>query len=80
VGILRGSFCPHYDGEVNRRPTLHRFVAEGLIQPGFAADDGAAAHFIDDEFFGGVSSRPNAKVYRVSGAGEEVLATRFLGD
>ena len=83
LGILRGSFCPHYDGEVNRRPTLQRFVAEGHIQPGYAADEGAAAYFIDDEFYGGVSSRPNAKVYRVmktaSGAGEEALVTRFLG-
>jgi dipeptidase E len=44
LGIIQGSFCPHYDGEPGRRPTLHRFITEGRIKPGYAADDGAAAH------------------------------------
>jgi peptidase E len=83
LGIIEGSFCPHYDGEPGRRPTLHRFITEGRIKPGYAADDGAAAHFIDEELAGGVSSRPRAKVYRVfageGGAREEVVETRYLG-
>ena len=83
LGIIQGSFCPHYDGEPGRRPTLHRFITEGRIKPGYAADDGAAAHFIDEELAGGVSSRPRAKVYRVfageGGAREEVVETRYLG-
>ena len=28
LGFLRGSFCPHYDGEPLRRPTFTRWVAE----------------------------------------------------
>ena len=28
LGIFRGSFCPHYDEEVDRRPSLHKFLAE----------------------------------------------------
>ena len=83
LGIIKGSFCPHYDGEPERRPSLHQFHRDGRIKPGFAADDGAAGHFVDDVFAGGVSSRPGAKVYRVyrqdGQAVEEVMATRFLG-
>ena len=83
LGIIKGSFCPHYDGEPGRRPTLQQFIAEGTIKPGYAADDGAAAHFIDGEVVGGVSSRPNAKLYRIfageGGVREEVVATRYLG-
>jgi dipeptidase E len=83
VGILKGSFCPHYDGEVTRRPTLHQYIGSGAMKPGYAADDGAAVHFIDDVVSGAVSSRPKAKAYRVSrtaeGAGEETLPTRYLG-
>jgi peptidase E len=41
LGILKGSFCPHYDGEPGRRPSLHRFHLNGRIKPGYAADDSA---------------------------------------
>ncbi|MBS1601743.1 MAG: peptidase E [Bacteroidetes bacterium] len=83
LGIVEGSFCPHYDGEPNRRPTLHRMIGEGRMIPGFAADDGAAAHFIDDKLSHAVSSRPLAKVYRVFRSGNQVqetaVETQFLG-
>ena len=45
LGFLPGSHCPHYDGEAQRRPRYHGLVAEGL-PGGFAADDGAALHFV----------------------------------
>jgi len=83
LGIVEGSFCPHYDGEVNRRPTLHQMVREGRIKPGYAADDGAAAHFVDDEFSHAVSSRPFAKAYKIDRSGDQVqetaVETLFLG-
>jgi len=30
LGLLSGSFCPHYDGEVQRRPTYTRLIRRGL--------------------------------------------------
>ena len=45
LGILSGSFCPHYDGEPERRPTYTRLVGERRPLPGYAADDNAAFHF-----------------------------------
>lgn len=81
--LLAGSACPHYDGEKNRRPTFHRFIATGQLPDGYAMDDGTAAHFVGRRFVEAVSSRPLAKVYRVYRRGrhaaEEVLETRFLG-
>lgn len=83
LGILKGSFCPHYDGEPGRQPSLHKFHLAGSIKPGYAADDSAAAHFIDDVFAGGISSRPMAKVYRLftkdGQVMEETCPTRYLG-
>jgi dipeptidase E len=82
LGYLKGSCSPHYDGEVQRRPTLHRVVASGEIMPGYAFDDGAAGHFVDGTLKHVVSSRPQAKGYRVervdSQALESVLETRYL--
>src|SRR5262245_33356046 len=45
MGFLPGSCCPHYDGEAERRPAYHALVREGEIAPGYAIDDGVAAHF-----------------------------------
>jgi peptidase E len=72
LGLLSGSACPHYDGEPQRRPLYRRLVTDGVLPPGYAADDGAAAHFHD----GGVEARsfaPGARVYRVTPEGETPL-------
>jgi peptidase E len=65
LGYLAGSFCPHYDGEPDRRPSFHRMIRDGLLGDGLAADNGAAVHFIDGQLDGAVSSRQQARVYRV---------------
>jgi peptidase E len=83
LGLLAGSCCPHYDGEAERRPAYRRMVAEGLIAPGYALDDGAALHFSGTELRSVVASRREAKAFRValrSGAVEEqALEIRLLG-
>lgn len=79
LGFLKGSHCPHYDGEAERRPAYHQFVDQGILQEGIAADDGAAIHYIGQDIKRIVSSRPEAKAYRVSKSGEEELAVDYLG-
>jgi dipeptidase E len=84
TGLLPGSNCPHYDGEIDRRPSYHRFMRERKIGSGYAADDGAALHFIGQELKCVVSSRLAAKGYSVRLVGSEVeevpLETVWLGD
>jgi dipeptidase E len=80
--FLRGSACPHYDGERQRRPTYHRAIQDGL-PGGFAADDGAALHFVGTRLVRCISSRKRAAVYRVRLAAgavqEERMQTEYLG-
>jgi peptidase E len=82
LGLLPGSACPHYDGDTKRRPAFQRAISEGL-PAGYAADDGAGLHFSGLQLLGAVSSRPQARAYRVelrAGAVvEEPIPTRFLG-
>ena len=33
LGFLKGAFCPHYDGEQERRPALHRALGHAFRQP-----------------------------------------------
>ena len=77
LGFLPGSFCPHYDGEVLRRPTYRRLVADGMA-PGYAADDDAAFVFSGGELPEVVSQRVGARGYRVGEDGEEPLEARLL--
>jgi dipeptidase E len=83
LGFLKGSNCPHYDSEKERRPSFQRLVAKGMISAGLAADDGVALHFEGDRFVGAVSSRPNALAYQVTrkkNKAEEILIQpRYLG-
>lgn len=64
LGLLRGSACPHYDGEADRREAYHASISAGM-PTGYAADDGAALHFIGRRLHEVVSSRPEARAYRV---------------
>jgi peptidase E len=85
LGLLPGSYCPHYDSEPGRRPLYHRLVTDGMLPGGIACDDGAAAHFADDALTELIADRPTAGAYRVtasasSGVVETPLETRFLGE
>lgn len=83
LGFVPGSCSPHYDGEAERRPAFQRMIASGEVQPGYAFDDGAAGHFINGQLKHVISSRPDAKGYRVESgddgtAVETPLDTSYL--
>ncbi|MEL7224900.1 MAG: peptidase E [Cyanobacteria bacterium J06576_12] len=83
LGFLSGSHCPHYDGENDRRPAYEQQIQAGLLVDGIAADDGVALHYINLELKHVVSSRAQAKAYRVSKGSahfkEEAILPRYLG-
>ena len=69
LGLLPGSYCPHYSSEPTRRPAYQSLVADGILAAGVACDDGAAAHFTDNELAGIVADRPGAAGYLVQSDG-----------
>lgn len=81
LGLLRGSHCPHYDGEALRRPVYRRLVQAGELPPGIALDDGVAALYRGRtaERVAVVASRPEAGAAWVDADGERSLDVRFLG-
>jgi dipeptidase E len=48
-------------------------VAQRAVPPALALDDGVAAHFVGSDLSRVVSSRPNAKAYRVHVDGDELV-------
>lgn len=76
LGFIKGSNCPHYDGEKARRPTYHKLIESKKIQ------SGVAIHYTEQGISKIVSSRPNAKAYSVSFEKKVIeteLLTEFLG-
>ncbi|MEP7024361.1 MAG: peptidase E [Actinomycetota bacterium] len=65
LGLLAGSYCPHYSSEPARRPLYESLVADGTLPPGIACDDGTAAHFAGDELAAIVTERAGRAGYRV---------------
>jgi dipeptidase E len=66
LGFLKGSHCPHYDREPDRRPLYQKLIASGQMKPGYACDNDAGLYFEDNTVKRVVSTRPEAKVYYVS--------------
>jgi peptidase E len=77
LGFLGGSACPHYDGEIERRPRYRELIDSGFRE-GVAADDGVALHYVGTELREIVTCRPGATAYRVTRDGEEKLPARDL--
>jgi dipeptidase E len=75
LGFLPGACCPHYDGEPERRPAVHRLIEQGTIATTLALDDGAAAHFVNGTLANIVSSRADARAYRVERVDGQVRET-----
>jgi peptidase E len=83
LGFLPWSNTVHYSSEPQRRHALFEWLRDGMA-PAYAADDGAALHFVGDEVAQVVASQPGARAYRVELRHGHVvttqLATRYLGD
>jgi peptidase E len=70
LGLIEGSLSVHLDGEPERLPAYRDSVGSGALPAGYALDDCAALVLFGTEVRECVSSRPGARVVRVSADGE----------
>lgn len=83
LGLLPFSNGVHYERGGKRQSDYIRFLREGMCG-GYAAEDGAALHFVGEELSRVVASRREARGYRLDVAGRRMvemrIATSYLGD
>ena len=82
LGILKGSFCAHFDNP-GRRPTFHRLIRTRELQNGIGVDNYVGLLIVDQQIKKAVSSRPyfTAAVVRKEGerTEEKQLKVHYLG-
>ena len=70
LGFLPGSACPHLFGEPGRAEKYRRWVADGALPDGHAADDGVALVWHRDTEYGtstyAVTEKPGGVAWRVT--------------
>jgi len=76
LGLISASACAHYNPETKQRPIYHQAIADGF-PAGWGAEDGVGLHFAGDKLVDVVSSRANAKAYRVELRDGQVIETEL---
>jgi peptidase E len=79
LGLVRGGFCPHADGDPGRMPALRRLVAAGGMPETWAVDDHTALHLVDGRVEAAVSTDPALGARLVTAGGERAVPTTVIG-
>ena len=80
LGLLKGSHCPHYDGEAQRRPFYKKLIGSGQMKAGYACYNSAGIYFEDNVVKRVVATRADAKVFYVSAVGGQVVEKELTAD
>lgn len=67
----------HYDSEAQRRPLLHRLVADATLPTSYATDDGVGIVYRGTEVVEAVAERDRAGAYRVEAVDGRAAETRL---
>jgi peptidase E len=82
LGFLPYSNSPHHDAEPERRPLMHRLVANGTLSDGYATDNGAGLIYHGTDLHEAVTETPKALAYEIRRDGdtaqETPIPTRLL--
>ena len=65
LGLLPYANGVHYDSEEQRRPLLHRLVADQTLPTAYATDDGVGLHYRGTELVEALTELPGKGAYRV---------------
>ena len=65
LNFIKGTCCPHYDEEPERKPAVKNFLLRNKIKNVYAVDGGAALHIKDEKIFKSIIFKKNKSSYLV---------------
>ena len=77
LNFIKGTCCPHYDEEPERRPAVKKLLLSSKTKDVFAVDGGAALHIKDEKIFKSVVFRNEKSSYLVSHDGKKINEKSF---
>ena len=77
LNFIKGTCCPHYDEEPERRPAVKKLLQNNKTKDIFAVDGGAALHIKDEKIFKSVVFRNEKSSYLVSYDGKKINEKSF---
>ena len=77
LNFIKGTCCPHYDEEPERRPAVKKLLLSNKTKDVFAVDGGAALHIKDEKIFKSVVFRNEKSSYLVSYDGKKINEKSF---
>jgi peptidase E len=77
LGWLPYSNSPHHDAESQRRPLIHRLVADGTLPAGYATDNGAGLLYHGTELHECIAESEGAYAYEIHREGDEAVETQL---
>jgi peptidase E len=75
LGWLPYSNSPHHDAEAERRPLIHRLIADGTLPAGYATDNGAGLVYHGTELHEAITETEGALAYEIHRDGDEAVET-----
>ena len=80
LGILKGSNCPHFNGEKERQSNYKNKIKYQEMKAGYACEDGVGLHFINEELVRTFSSRKNAYAFHFELISNELNTTDLAAE
>ena len=77
MNIIKGTCCPHYDEEAERRPTVKKLIVLKKLKNVYAVDGGAALHIKNEKQFKSVFFKKDKSSYEVSLDKQNFVETSF---
>jgi peptidase E len=75
LGFLPYSNSPHHDAEPERRPLIHRLIAEGALPDGYATENGTGLVFFGTELHEAITEVEGKVAYSLTRQGDQVIET-----
>ena len=77
LNFIKGTCCPHYDEEPERKPTVRKFLMNKKIKNVYAADGGAALHIKNEQSFTAVVFKKDKSSYLVNIEDKNIIEKSF---
>lgn len=77
LNFIKGTCCPHYDEEPERKPAVKKFLMSGKIKDVYTVDGGVALHIKDEKDFKSVIFRKDKGSYRTFLEKKEIVEKDF---